>query len=72
MRLLASGIDTLNLSVRGTIREPVWELLAEVQRRARDKEDSELVSFPVTEEAFECRPYGRRVHILAIARLTTS
>ena len=36
MRLLASGIDTLNLSVKGAIREPVWDLLAEVQRRARD------------------------------------
>jgi hypothetical protein len=60
MRLLASGIDTLNLSVKGTIREPVWELLAEVQRRARANEDVAPVSFPVTEEAFECRPYGWR------------
>ena len=60
MRLLASGIDTLNLSVRGAIRESVWELLAEMQRRARKKEPSELVSFAVTEQAFECRPYGRR------------
>lgn len=34
--------------------------LGEAQRRARDKEDSELVALPVTEEAFECRPYGRR------------
>lgn len=48
MKLLASGIDTLNLSVRGVIREPVWDLLAEVQRRARDAETSELLSFPVT------------------------
>ena len=39
MRLLASGIDTLNLSVGGTIRESVLEL-GEAQRRARDKEDS--------------------------------
>ena len=60
MRLLASGIDTLNLSVRGAIRQSVWELLAEMQRRARKKEASELVSFAVTEQAFECRPYGRR------------
>ena len=30
MRLLASGIDTLNLSVRGTVRESIWDLLAEV------------------------------------------
>ncbi len=60
MRLLASGDDTLNLSIRGTVRESVWDLLAEVQRRAQDKEEAELLSFPVTEEAFACRPYGRR------------
>ena len=60
MRLLASGIDTLNLSVKGTIREPVWDLLSEVQRRARANEDVAPLAFPVTEEAFECRPYGWR------------
>lgn len=56
MKLLASGIDTLNLSVRGMIRGPAWDLLADVQRRARDAEASELFSFPVT----ECRPFGWR------------
>ena len=60
MKLLASGIDTLNLSVKGTVREPVWDLLAEVQGRARANEDVAPLSFPVTEEAFECRPYGWR------------
>ena len=60
MRLLASGVDTLNLSVRGTVREPVWDLLAEVQGRARLNEDLEPFSFPTTEEAFGCRPYGWR------------
>jgi hypothetical protein len=60
MRLLASGIDTLNLSVRGAVQESVWDLLAEVQKRARVSEDDEMVSFPITEEAFECRPYGWR------------
>lgn len=60
MRLLASGIDTLNLSVKGAIREPVWNLLAEVQRRAQANEDMAPLSFPITEEAFECRPYGWR------------
>ncbi len=60
MRLLASGIDTLNLSVKGTIREPTCDLLADVQLRARANEDVAPLSFPVTEEAFECRPYGWR------------
>ena len=60
MRVLASGIDTLNLSVRGTVHESAWDLLSEVQRRARLNEDPELFSFPTTEEAFECRPYGWR------------
>ena len=60
MKLLASGIDTLNLSVRGTIREAVWDLLEEVQRRARDKDEPEVFSLPVTEEVFLCRPYGWR------------
>lgn len=58
MRLLASGIDTLNLSVMGDVRESAWDLLAEAQRRARGNEDRAPISFPVTEEHFECRPYG--------------
>lgn len=60
MRLLATGVDTLNLSVRGTVRESVWDLLAEVQGRARLNEFLEPFSFPTTEEAFGCRPYGWR------------
>ncbi len=60
MRCLASGIDTLNLSVRGAVGEAAWDLLGEVQQRARDNDGSELLSFPVTEEAFACRPYGWR------------
>ncbi len=60
MKLLATGVDTLNLSVRGTIREPVWDLLEDVQQRARTKDDPELFFLPVTEEAFLCRPYGWR------------
>ncbi len=60
MRLLASGIDTLNLSVRGTVQESVWDLFAEAQKRARLNEGDELFSFPVTEETFDCHPYGWR------------
>jgi hypothetical protein len=60
MKLLASGIDTVNLAVQGEIGEPVWDLLAEVQQRARLNEEPEVFSFPVTEEAFMCRPYGWR------------
>ncbi len=60
MKLLASGIDTVNLAVWGAVREPVWDLLAEAQERARMNEASQLCSFPITDEAFECRPHGRR------------
>ena len=60
MRLLASGVDTLNLAVWGVVREGALELLGDVQERARVNEEAQVFSFPVTDRRFECRAYGQR------------
>ncbi len=35
MKVLSTGIDTLNLAAKEVVRPEVWEQLEEAQRRAR-------------------------------------
>ena len=44
VRLLSTGIDTLNLAAKGVVRSEVWELLAEAQQRARTGSHEEEVN----------------------------
>lgn len=60
MRALSTGLDTLNLAAKGSVRSEVWDLLAEAKRRAQDVEEADPVDFPVTGQAFLLRPYGVR------------
>src|SRR5262249_81478 len=43
MKVLSTGIDTLNLAARGVVRSEVWELLTEAQQQARAEEESQPV-----------------------------
>ena len=60
MRALSTGLDTLNLAAKGSVRSEVWDPLAEAKRRAQDVEEADPVDFPVTGHAFLLRPYGVR------------
>jgi hypothetical protein len=60
LRLLASGIDTLHLSARGTVRAEVWEALEEAKREAQAVDEAVPFEFPMTSQAFLLKPYGLR------------
>jgi hypothetical protein len=60
LRLLASGIDTLHLSAKGTVRAGVWEALEEAKREAQEADEAVPFEFPVTSQAFLLKPYGLR------------
>ena len=62
MRVLSSGIDTLNLAAKGHVRPEVWELLDEAQQRARQEEESLPLEFPMTAQVFLIKPHGLRGH----------
>src|SRR5262245_27898073 len=62
MKVLSTGIDTLNLAANGVVRPDVWEVLTEVQQRARLEEESQPVEFPITAQAFLVKPHGLRGH----------
>ena len=59
LRVLSSGVDTLNLSARGAVRADVWEALEAAKRRAAAEEESAPFAF-ATGRAFLVRPYGLR------------
>ncbi len=60
LRLLPSGVDTLYLSARGTVRGEVWDVLDAVKREARAKDWAVLYEFPLTSQAFMVKPHGLR------------
>ena len=62
MKVLSTGVDTLNLAARGVVWREAWELLDEAQQRARHEGDSQPVEFPMTGQAFLLKPYGLRGH----------
>lgn len=59
LRVLSSGVDTLNLSARGAVRAEVWEALEAAKLRAQAEEESAPFAF-ATGRAFLVRPYGLR------------
>ena len=58
MRVLSSGVDTLELTARGKVREAVWADLLDVQRRAAENEQPESVE--LAGQAFLVQPHGWR------------
>jgi len=60
LRVRSTGVDTLNLAVKGPVRKQVWELVGEAKAQAQTSADSELIDFPVTGQAFLLRPHGVR------------
>ncbi|MDQ6771805.1 MAG: hypothetical protein M3024_02260, partial [Candidatus Dormibacteraeota bacterium] len=60
MKVLASGVDTLNLSAKGTVRADVWDQLAEAQARAKAADEAVPFEFDRTCQAFMAQAYGRR------------
>jgi hypothetical protein len=60
MRLRSTGIDTLNLSVRGKLREDAVERVAGRQSEARLAEEPQVAEFRVTQQAFMVKAFGWR------------
>lgn len=44
MKVLSTGIDTLNLAAIGVVRPEVWGLLEDAQQRAKRDEESQLLN----------------------------
>jgi hypothetical protein len=60
VRVRSTGIDTLNLTARGKLRDEAVELVAGRQSEARVSEEPQLVEFPITSQAFMVKPFGWR------------
>src|SRR5579859_6151458 len=60
LRVLSSGVDTLHLSARGTVRGEVWEALEAARREAQAAGESVPFGFELTGQAFLLKPHGLR------------
>src|SRR5215472_17015818 len=60
LRVLASGVDTLHVSVRGVVRPEVWDLLDEAKERAKAEDEEVVFDFPLTSGASLLRKHGWR------------
>ena len=58
VRVLSSGVDTLEMTARGRVRGEVWEDLLALQRRAAENGQPELVE--LAGQVFLMQPYGWR------------
>ena len=63
IRVLSSGIDSLDVSVRGTVRSDLWDVLEDARQRAQDA-GPVPVELGDTGQAFEVPPHGWRSYPL--------
>lgn len=57
LQTLSSGVDTLHLSVKGTVRSELWAELDAARSEAGD-DDQEPVELGDTGQAFNVQPHG--------------
>jgi hypothetical protein len=62
LRVLSSGVDTLYLSAKGSVRPAAWEWLELVKAQAVEAREPVMFEFPVTGRRFAVKPHGLRVH----------
>jgi hypothetical protein len=60
LRVLASGVDTLQLSARGGVRAELWDALEAAKRQAQAEEAAAPFDFPAAVRASLVKPYGLR------------
>ncbi len=48
LRVLSSGVDTLHMSARGTVRPEVWTALEETKLRAQTEDEAVPFDFELT------------------------
>ncbi|HSR23705.1 MAG TPA: hypothetical protein VLW53_09150, partial [Candidatus Eisenbacteria bacterium] len=60
LRVLSSGVDTLHLSARGTVRSEVWAALEEAKGRVQAADEAAPFDFDLTGQAFMLKPHGLR------------
>jgi hypothetical protein len=64
VRVLSSGVDTLHLSVRGSIRPDVWAALEASRDEARASEEPVMVELGDSGQASLIKPHGLRGYTL--------
>ncbi len=62
LAVLSSGVDTLYVSVKGTVRPALWPVLELVKREAQDGKEEVMFEFPTTGRRFAFKPHGVRVY----------
>ncbi len=62
LAVLSSGVDTLYVSVKGTVRPALWPVLELVKREAQDGREEVMFEFPTTGRGFALKPHGVRVY----------
>ena len=60
LRVLASGVDGLEVTARGTVRLDVWELLERAKLEAQDAGEAVPFQFGSIDRRFLILPHGRR------------
>jgi hypothetical protein len=64
LKVLASGIDTLHLSARGTIRPELWEVLEQARLQAQAEEQLVPVELGDSGQCFNVKGHGLRGYAL--------
>ena len=59
---LSSGVDTLYVSTKGTVRPALWPALEVIKRDAAEASEPLMFEWPTTGRMMALKPHGLRVH----------
>jgi hypothetical protein len=62
LRVLSSGVDTLYVSTKGTVRPALWPVLELVKQEAQEGQEPVIFEWPTTGRTMALKPHGLRVH----------
>lgn len=62
LAVLASGVDSLYVSAKGTVRPPLWPVLELVKGVAQDAGEAEMFEWPTTGRRMAVKPHGVRTY----------
>jgi hypothetical protein len=62
LTVLASGVDSLYVSAKGTVRPALWPVLELVKGAAHEAGEAEMFEWPVTGRTMAMKPHGVRTY----------
>jgi len=62
LAVLASGVDSLYMSAKGTVRPGLWPTLEVVKKLAHDAGEAEMFEWPVAGRTMALKPHGVRTY----------